>query len=86
MPEVSKERSGVERAAILLLMPPVELRTTSASAAARAEDDQARPVAADADTGSHRAPVEVVVGDAPEAEPEGRHAGATATDEVPDPR
>jgi hypothetical protein len=70
---------------VLNLLPAVELRTTSASAAARAEDNQARAAAA-ADEGAHRAPVEAVVDDPVGAEPEGRHAGATATDEVPDPR
>ncbi|MDX6232394.1 MAG: hypothetical protein QOH68_1378, partial [Nocardioidaceae bacterium] len=47
---------------VLLLMPSVELRTTSASAAARAEDNAAR-AEADADAGSHRAPVDTVVGE-----------------------
>src|SRR3954452_4704081 len=93
--------------AILLLMPPVELRSTSASAAARAEQNAAAAAAAGAagaaetadvsetdvsgedvsaaDGGSHRAPVAAVVGEAA-TEPEGRHAGATAADEVQDPR
>ena len=72
---------------VLLLMPPVHLRTTSASAAARAEDNQAREAAAagSSDEGSHRAPVEAVVGD-PGTGPEGRHAGAVATEEQQDPR
>jgi type II secretory pathway component PulM len=74
---------------ILLLMPPVELRTTSASAAARAEDNVARNAAVDGpapDEGAHRAPVEVVVGEPAGNEDGGRHAGATAADEVKDPR
>jgi EmrB/QacA subfamily drug resistance transporter len=75
--------------AVLLLMPAVELRTSSASAAARAEDNAAQAAAAEAEAeaGSHRAPVATVVGEDTEAVPgEGRHAGATAADEVPDPR
>lgn len=70
---------------ILLLMPPVELRATSASAAARAEDSAARAsvagspaVEAGADgtvtddaASAHRAPVETVVGE--DGSP-GRHA------------
>ena len=75
--------------AILLLMPPVELRTTSASAAARAERASAGaadPAGADAATvgaghpsadgaGSHRAPVATVVGEASGAGgPDGRQA------------
>ena len=73
---------------VLLLMPPVELRTTSASAAARAEDNQARSEAAAAASGegAHRAPVEAVVGESAGTEPEGRHAGATASEELQDPR
>ena len=75
---------------ILLLMPAVELRTTSASAAARAEHNaQATVAATPEDEGSHRAPVETVVGDPVEDEPsanEGRHAGPTATEELQDPR
>ena len=77
---------------ILLLMPKVELRTSSASAAARAESNAAA-VEAPVDGGAHRAPVATEVGDledTPDAselpEPEGRHAGPTATEETPDPR
>jgi hypothetical protein len=72
---------------VLLLMPAVELRTSSASAAARAEENAAQAAAAETDAGAHRAPVATVVGEDTEAVPgEGRHAGATAADEVPDPR
>ncbi len=77
---------------ILLLMPKVELRTSSASAAARAESNAAR-VEEPVDGGAHRAPVATVVGDldgqptaADLPEPEGRHAGPTATEETADPR
>ena len=55
---------------ILLLMPPVELRATSASAAARAEHDAAQAVSAEApcdtsrDGGAHRAPGPVDAGEA----------------------
>ena len=78
---------------ILLLMPKVELRTSSASAAARAESNAAA-VEAPVDGGAHRAPVATEVG-RPRGrprrrrscpEPEGRHAGPTATEETPDPR
>jgi predicted MFS family arabinose efflux permease len=76
--------------AVLLLMPSVELRSTSASAAARAEQNaaQARAAAqAEADAGTHRAPVATVVGEAPDEQvDEGRHVGATPADEVRDPR
>jgi hypothetical protein len=78
--------------AVLLLMPAVELRTTSASAAARAEDNAATASAAAIpldDEGSHRAPVETVVGEGAEAEEvaaRGRHAGPTPTEELEDPR
>ena len=60
---------------ILLLMPAVELRSTSASAAARAEDSAARAAAAApaADPGEHRAEVATVVGE-PETGTGGRHA------------
>jgi EmrB/QacA subfamily drug resistance transporter len=64
---------------ILLLMPAVELRSTSASAAARAETNAAALAAAGdgvGDEGAHRAPVEAVVGE-PAAEPAGRHAAPT---------
>ena len=76
---------------ILLLMPAVELRTTSASAAARAEHNAtvASATAAPEAEGSHRAPVETVVGDSVDDAPAldaGRHAGPTANDEVQDPR
>ena len=47
---------------ILLLMPKVELRTSSASAAARAESNAAA-VETPVDGGAHRAPVATVVGD-----------------------
>jgi EmrB/QacA subfamily drug resistance transporter len=86
---------------ILLLMPKVELRTSSASAAARAEDsaaadqaaaDQAAAGQTAVDGGTHRAPVATVVadgqGETAEPEPgptEGRHA-APATEEAPAPR
>ncbi|MBV9830379.1 MAG: MFS transporter [Marmoricola sp.] len=55
---------------VLLLMPPVELRATSASAAARAEHDAAQAVSAEApcdtsrDGGAHRAPGPVDAGEA----------------------
>ena len=76
---------------MLLLMPAVELRTTSASAAARAEHNAAQAASAasaapDDESGAHRAPVETEVGEAPEDEPEGRHVAATPVEEVPDPR
>ncbi len=78
---------------VLLLMPPVELRTTSASAAARAEDHAARQATTGDTTGdttgAHRAPIDTVVGEPVDAEPAtvaGRHAGPMAADEVPDPR
>jgi EmrB/QacA subfamily drug resistance transporter len=85
---------------ILLLMPKVELRTSSASVAARAESNAAPaagpatgPVDAPVDGGAHRAPVATVVGDredepgaAEPSLPEGKHAAATAADEVTDPR
>ena len=80
---------------ILLLMPKVELRTSSASAAARAESNAAA-VETPVDGGAHRAPVATVVGDDPDdldesvsLEPgvaEGRHAGPTSAQETQDPR
>jgi EmrB/QacA subfamily drug resistance transporter len=78
--------------AVMLLLPPIELRTTSASAAARAEHNAAQAAAAQAgpvegEAGAHRAPVETETREVRGAEPpEGRHAAATPVDEVPDPR
>jgi hypothetical protein len=76
---------------ILLLMPPVELRTSSASAAARAES-KAETVAAQSaaestdspagvpdDAGAHRAPGPVLTTPDP-AEPSAKHAGTSDTD------
>jgi hypothetical protein len=60
---------------VLLLMPKVELRSTSASAAARAEHNAAEAAAAEAplesagQPGAHRAPGPVVTVDDPQAEP-----------------
>jgi predicted MFS family arabinose efflux permease len=60
---------------VLLLMPKVELRATSASAAARAEHDAAEAAAAEAPletpaaSGAHRAPGPVLTVDDPQAEP-----------------
>jgi len=79
---------------ILLLMPKVELRTSSASAAARAESNAAA-VETPVDGGAHRAPVATVVGDPDDldesvslepAVAEGRHAGPTTAQETQDPR
>jgi EmrB/QacA subfamily drug resistance transporter len=80
--------------AVLQLMPAVELRKTSASAAARAEHDagQAGPSSPPLDPagdlsgrgpGAHRAEVPVLVGDAPPERVHGRHAGVFAADEAP---
>ncbi len=81
--------------AVLLLMPDVELRKTSASAAARAERDagQAGPAsppldpAAPAAGGAHRADVPVLTDDVPGDHPRGRHMGAfreeTEAEEAP---
>ncbi len=76
-------------------MPKVELRTSSASAAARAESNAA-VVETPVDGGAHRAPVATVVGDDPDdldesvrlepAVAEGRHAGPTIAQETQDPR
>jgi hypothetical protein len=72
---------------VLMLMPDVELRKTSASAAARAEHDagqsgpSAPPIDAHAAGGAHRADVPVVVGDAPVEHPQGKHVGPAAADE-----
>ena len=79
---------------ILLLMPKVELRTSSASAAARAESNAASGRGAGrrwARTGRRsRRSVGDLDGHARRAadlpEPEGRHAGPTATEETADPR
>jgi EmrB/QacA subfamily drug resistance transporter len=77
--------------AVLLLMPDVELRKTSASAAARAEHDagQSGPSAPPVDPqprgGAHRADVPVVTGDAPVDRPRGRHVGPAPADEADDP-
>ena len=61
---------------ILLLMPKVELRSTSASVAARSQDGAA-PTPAPA-AGAHRADVEPVVGEASGTVPAGRHAAPVA--------
>lgn len=72
---------------VLMLMPDVELRTTSASAAARAEHDagqsgpSAPPMDAHAGGGAHRADVPVMTGDAPVEHPRGKHVGAPPLDE-----
>ena len=60
--------------AILLLMPPIELRTTSASAAARAEHNAAAREAP-VEAGSHRAPV----GPRSGARPSAAHPGTRST-------
>ncbi len=76
--------------AVLLLMPDVELRKTSASAAARAEHDagQSGPAAPPVDPqprgGAHRADVPVVTGDAPVERPHGRHVGPAPVEETED--
>jgi hypothetical protein len=75
--------------AVLLLMPNVELRATSASAAVRAEHDAGRtgPSAPPLDTeearagGAHRAQVAVVVGDTPVEPATGRHLRPTRPEE-----
>jgi EmrB/QacA subfamily drug resistance transporter len=72
--------------AVLLLMPDVELRKTSASAAARAEHDagqsgpSAPPMDVAAQGGAHRADVPVVTGDAPAEQARGRHVRAVLED------
>jgi EmrB/QacA subfamily drug resistance transporter len=71
---------------VLLLMPHVELRKTSASAAARAEHDagqsgpSAPPLDAPIRAGAHRADVPVVTGEAPAGEARGRHVRAALED------
>jgi EmrB/QacA subfamily drug resistance transporter len=75
--------------AVLLLMPSVELRATSASAAARAEHDagQSGPSAPPMDTeddvasGAHRAQVPVVSGETPLEPTTGRHVRGTSLDD-----
>jgi EmrB/QacA subfamily drug resistance transporter len=75
--------------AVLLLMPSVELRATSASAAVRAEHDAGRtgPSAPPLDTeearggGAHRAQVPVVVGDAPVEAGTGKHVRPSSSPE-----
>jgi EmrB/QacA subfamily drug resistance transporter len=75
--------------AVLLLMPSVELRATSASAAVRAEHDAGRtgPSAPPLDTeearagGAHRAQVAVVVGDPPAEPATGKHVRPTRPEE-----
>lgn len=70
--------------AVLLLLPAVELRTSSASAAARAETDagqsgpSAPPVDAPLDGGAHRADVPVLTG---ATEGCGRHVGQPAPEQ-----
>jgi len=70
--------------AVLMLMPDVQLRTTSASAAARAEHDAgqsgpaAPPVDAPTRGGAHRADVPIRTGEAPVEHPRGRHVGPPA--------
>ncbi len=70
--------------AVLLLMPAVELRATSASAAARAEHDagqsgpSAPPVDAPLEGGAHRADVPVLTG-AASGQPRGRHMAEPPT-------
>ena len=75
---------------VLLLMPAVELRTTSASAAARADENAAAAAAAASaeDGATHRAPVATVEGEPTEtAQPRGgRHAGPSDVAELQDPR
>ena len=69
-------------------MPPVELRTTSASAAARAERASAEADAAGADgAGAHRAPVATVVGERPATvahvpQAAGKHAAPSRAEDV----